>query len=469
MSGDDRVEALGVFPLQLGIRLVLDDISYSNALPYWCDTVSINYSTRESVIRRKLAAYLDGVKPEESFGIPVPRKSGAKRVWRIPTVNDQILLQACISSFAERLDREALKRRVFSYRYNRDDNRLALIEDQIAAWARFQDETKLRCAGSDCILQIDLQNAFPSIDRVSLYDFLGNFSSGPVVDLFRILLESFSAGGGLPLINDSLFFVGNAYLSRIDSIVEKYEPQFIRFVDDYRIFSESTERLERSLRGITADLENAGFKINAGKLRLGTGEDYLDVVSTLRNNPKIQENEYVQPAVVRDLMRTEDLATVIAKTLDDPDRYLNEGFGRFQLGVVRKFRFDQSLPGARTDEDSESLSARLSGNSTLVRRFSDLLANYSQDRTEQWRTAWLLYIAKDLDFGMISPKDKELGVNLRAAIERIGSEESADPVVRLWANKNAGSYIGGEDVDKLHDLGYLESGRLHCTGYTNAA
>src|SRR5437762_7656828 len=66
------------------------------------------------------------------FGILVPKRSGTTKLWSVPTVNDQIILQTCVSSIAETLDIKCLdEKRAFSYRYNRDPNRLALVEDQI--------------------------------------------------------------------------------------------------------------------------------------------------------------------------------------------------------------------------------------------------------------------------------------------------------------------------------------------------
>src|SRR5438045_4183750 len=110
-------------PIQLGIRLALDVVADSNPLPVWFDPIQISYSTRDLAIKKKIRAYLNGEQPKPPFGILVPKRSGVAKLWSVPTVNDQIVLQTCVSSIAEQLDTKCLdKRRVFSYRYNRDPN-----------------------------------------------------------------------------------------------------------------------------------------------------------------------------------------------------------------------------------------------------------------------------------------------------------------------------------------------------------
>lgn len=459
-------ESLHKLPVGLAIRLILDDVAYSNALPNWFDVIYIDYSRREDVIRQKLKAYLGGASPQPCFAIPVPRKSGKKKIWTIPSVNDQIVLQACILSFAERLDAECLDERVFScrYNYNRQPDQLVFIEDQIAAWTRFQDKTKRRCAGGDCLLQLDLDSAFNSIDRSRLYDFLSHFSPAPVLGVLKRLLESFAFESGLPSVSNSIFFLGNAYLSEVDKIIHKNAPDFIRYVDDYRIFAESKASLEASLRRIARDLEKIGFRINSEKLRVGEGLEYLDAISKVKYSLS-DDGAYASPAIVRDLMRGPDIASAILNTVNDPNRYLNDGWGRFQLAVIRKYRFNLEIGSVvKPAAEPPSLTTELSENVKLARRFLELLKGYSADPNEAWRTIWLLYVAKSFDFDLMNDKDTQTSTQLQAALENIRSSPRVSAVTRLWADKNAGAVVEGDDVNALHDLSYVASGQTHCKG-----
>src|SRR5947199_6858491 len=83
MIQSDRIHSL---PVALGARLVLDSISYSNPLPPWSEAIVQNFATEESVIRNRIGQYLDGQAPSKSFTIAVPKKSGDKKFWHLPSV-----------------------------------------------------------------------------------------------------------------------------------------------------------------------------------------------------------------------------------------------------------------------------------------------------------------------------------------------------------------------------------------------
>ncbi len=268
-------------PIQLGTRLLLDSVSYSNPLPPWSDPVEIDYRAREGRISNKIIRYLDGETPRPPFEIGVPKKTGGKKSWKIPSVNDQIVTQVCVSALAEKVYGALDGERVLSYRYNTDADRLQLTESQVSSWKQFQDETNRKLTTQSHLLQIDLEDAFESIDRVKFFDFLDHLAPKRVeVSLLRRMLESFSRGNaGLPLVNDSVFFMGNVYLHLVDQVVGKYSTNFIRFVDDYRIFGNSSDHLEGLLQQISQELTPLGFKINKSKVKLGSKEEYLEAIA----------------------------------------------------------------------------------------------------------------------------------------------------------------------------------------------
>src|SRR5271155_2162949 len=139
---------------RLAIRLLLDSVSYSNALPEWFESLTVDYLAREGTVRESARRYLNGEHPKAPFEIDVPKRSGGSNSWVIPSINDQIILQACISAVAQDVEQKCIdSKRVFSCLYNTNPNRLAFLEDQVEAWTRFQLETQDRCASEDCILQ----------------------------------------------------------------------------------------------------------------------------------------------------------------------------------------------------------------------------------------------------------------------------------------------------------------------------
>ena len=455
-------------PIQLGIRLALDAVSYSNPVPEWFDPIRIHYAAKQTTIEAKIRGYLNGKRPKPPFGILVPKRSGTMKLWSVPTVNDQIILQTCVSSIAEILDKKCVdEKHVFSYRYNRDPNRIALVEDQISAWGRFQNETNQRCKSSDCMLQIDLEDAFGHIDRNRFAEFLRRTVPDSIVsDLLERLLNAFATGKGLPLVNDSIFFLGNAYLSEVDHIISNHTTNYIRFVDDYRIFDSSRGALEALLTKISSDLKTAGFAINADKVKVGTGQEYLDAISQLKYSTKNVEVGYVATVIFRDIVTPKHLVTVIEQTLDAPDIRLNEGLGRFQLAALRKMRLNAAVADLANFQStpSESFSELLSTNLAIVEKISRLLKGYATAQSELWRSIWLLYLRRDISDSAIS--DTRLRAQFQDTVASIASSPTAAPVVRWWARGITSERLDS-DIELLHELDYVEQGAL-CCGARNA-
>lgn len=159
-------------PVELAIRLLLDSVSYSNALPPWFETLTIDYSARERRIRQEIDRYEKGSNANRAFEVSVPKRSGGNNTWIVPSINDQIICQAFISSFAHQLEQTTLDReRVFGVLLNANPTRLAFLEDQVQAWSRFHAFTQQRCSTSDCMLQIDIKEAFRNIKPQNVFDF----------------------------------------------------------------------------------------------------------------------------------------------------------------------------------------------------------------------------------------------------------------------------------------------------------
>jgi len=464
-------DSLSLFPVPLAIRLVLDSVSYSNPLPDWFDTLTIDYAARGEAIRRRIKGYLEGAEPKQPFEIMVPKKNGQMARWVIPSVNDQIVIQACVSSMADAIDEKGIDQtRVFSCRYNRDPNRLALLENQVAAWKGFQDETNRRCESERCLLQIDLEDAFGTIDRARFFDFLKRFSPSQVpVKLLRSLLDTLSGDElGLPLMNDSVFFLGNAYFSEIDKLITRHTTNFIRFVDDYRIFDDSPEKLESLLRNINRDLEHAGFRVNSHKLRLGGTEEYLEAISNLKyaTNPVA---DYIDVAF-GDILQPEEMVAQIVRTLENPQEFLSQGFGRLQLASLRRLHVDALVAEKR--KGYLPYSARyafvelLLKNEKVVGRILELLRAYVQDKSQLWRTLWLLYLIKDLYFYWEVGDSGKPPADLVSTLTEIRDSQTVPLVARLWASElpTFGGKQSAQDLfEQLHESDYLECG-IRCVG-----
>jgi hypothetical protein len=459
---------------QLAIRLLLDSVSYSNALPEWFESLTVDYLKREETVRESARRYLGGERPKAPFEIAVPKRSGGVNSWVIPSINDQIILQACISAIAQDVEQRCIdSSRVFSCLYNRNPNRLAFLEDQVEAWTRFQQETQARCTSDNCVLQFDIACAYQSMDIDRVGRFLKRLPiEGTAVKLLEILLAVFSGGNaGLPFLNDSVFFLGNAYLSEVDRLVSRHTANFIRYVDDYKIFGNSRRNLEALLERIRSELrDELGFELSDAKVRVGTADEYLEALSKLKY-AEIRVNEYIDVAVVPSVFRAEDMHTMVDKSLGSPEEYLHQGFGRLQMASIRRMRV-QWLAASTQDRGDDELkltprsefASIVSRNTQLIRRISQSINTYSREPRALWRLVWLLYLTRDVVLDEIP--DEAVSTELTETLQTVNQTTELPMVARLWAAQMPG-YPAIErspaEVEDLHALDYLERGR-QCYG-----
>ena len=376
-------------------------------------------------------------------------KNGAKKSWLIPSIADQIVLQAAVCKLARPVAGTIDVQRVFSYRYNRDPNRLQFTESQVSSWTLFQSETQQRLqSGGKFMLQFDLQAAFQSIPRPAFFDFLAKASPGGVeVDILRRLLDSFSgAVGGLPLINDTVFFLGNAYFSVVDEIVRRHVPEFIRFVDDYRVFGDSSATLEKAFENINRELLAIGFTVNMSKLKLGSGSDYLEAIAAA-GFAKTGDgaSSYTSAAVFNDVVPPDTLLELVGRVITNPDDNMNEGLGRLLLGAIRRMRLNEVVAHEENYPESPATQFRngLEKRDKMRADAEKLLRQYATDGKEDWRAVWIAHVFS----GDLSDKTRQAVINL----------STVSPLVRMWTKWKYDEYSSG-DAPTIEEKGYLEQG-----------
>jgi hypothetical protein len=452
--------AIADLPIRAAIDVVLRDVGYSNSMPDWLVAKKVDYSTRQMAIENKMDQYLSGNSPRKPFEVLVPRKrSGVRAKWLQPSVNDQMILQTCVSALAPKIDTSFDRKRVFSYRYNTDPNSLLLTQDQCSAWEDYIQATIQNGQSCTHIMLMDLEQSFASIDKSRFLDFLTQFSSGVEIKLLKTLLSGFSEGPtGVPLINNSIFFLGNAYFSVVDRVISKHTTDFHRFSDDYCVFGVSKTGLEALYKDINKDIQNEGFKLNEIKLNIVSAQDYCDQLSKANealSKDNLATDETDAYVAVPTGVDPNVMVSSLANTVSNPEKYLNDGTGRFQLASLRKLR--DSLPtSARHDFVKD-----LTDSSEVLQASSRLLSQYAHNSAEIWRSVWLLYLMKDVDLDAV--KDHILGASLRQTLGAIPNAPGVPEVVKLWARVRSGA---GSDAlfEQLSDADYEDAGRRCCGG-----
>lgn len=423
------------------IRNFVSIVSYGNPVPHWHDYSGLDIAGLASLLDARMQAFLEGEQePPPPLKVAIPEAAGTVRTWIVPSVFDQIILEALSSAMAEGIQ-PALEDQVYSYRLTEGD--LALYEDLFSSWEQFQADTvdALASNNTPVLLKVDLEQAFAEIDRDQLMTFVQEHSQNPdAAMLFQLLVDSLDPNGvGLPHINDSTFFVGNAFLSRADTIIASITDEFIRYVDDYHIFVATPEEAEQVKNELLQQLPVAGFRLNESKTRILKLADYG---ASTREAPDglVEEFQYLSVPIgglPKASMQLEYVKTAVTNS----DRYMTKGFGRLTLGFIRRTR---SVGG---EEHTTYLSrAKEEG---VADAAMDLLTElWQQGDSQTWRLLWLLYMLHDFASDL-------------AVVDRLRTlpEAGVDELPRLWRNRLLKQARAPEVSHEFHGMGYLEEGR----------
>jgi len=438
-------------PVRQGIREYLGCVAYNNPLPSWCE-FEFDFQKLENTIRDRITGVLgDNRKVAEATRITMPHKPGSYRDWLIPTIADRMILQTGVSAVAKPLsDSVTASEKAFGFRYEVTPGSIRFYRDPLGSWLDFEEETKKRLENFKYVLQMDLEEAFASIQRQSFYDYVRTAPHGRIAaNLIEKLLSVWDPKGrGIPLVNDSLFFLGSAYLSRLDLLLEKETPEFIRFIDDYRVFGNDEGNLEAILERFNRGLETVGFKLNQRKVHLSSNAVYFRAVEEIKHAEA--EIEYFGPAILADIISPDQLVKFFSAVTSQPERYLTLRYGRILLGELRKLRERK----AKYPEVYNDFVSHLAKNTTLRENVVNLLGTYRKKRDDTWRVLWLIYMLEDL------VPAKKLTEKEKAIVKGLRDDPAVSGLIRLWASKLLRSEpIETTDGFPYIDLPYEEIGR----------
>jgi group II intron reverse transcriptase/maturase len=190
--------------------------------------------------------------PQAILGVEIPKSNGMTRLLGIPTVVDRLLQQAFYQVISPKFELE-FKEHSYGFRPNRH------------AHQALQQAQKNIHEGYDYIVDIDLKSFFDEVDHGILLELLYSKVNCPItLRLIRKWLKvPIQVNGklikrtrGVPQGSPLSPLLSNIMLHELDKELEKRGHRYVRYADDFSIYTKSKKAARRVGNGIFLFLKN---------------------------------------------------------------------------------------------------------------------------------------------------------------------------------------------------------------------
>ncbi|MFI4948539.1 MAG: reverse transcriptase domain-containing protein [Alphaproteobacteria bacterium] len=246
--------------------------------PYEIELVEENLEEWLEQLNQKIAA---GYRPTSALIADVPKGNGAIRPGATLSLEDRTVYAAAVGALLPAIHsglRWSQGRIDFSYQLSSNPNRVAWFTNIFAGWARFRklQLDRIKEEERSYVVFTDLTGFYENIDLEMLTSDLRNLGCDVgTVQLLRTCLYRWATipGRGIPQGYSASDVLAKVYLNPLDRAMIDERFDYIRYVDDMRVFCPSFTNCKSALMFLTQVLRRKGLNLQTAKTEMLRRED----------------------------------------------------------------------------------------------------------------------------------------------------------------------------------------------------
>jgi hypothetical protein len=261
--------------LELAFRRVKSDLKTARSFiesPLEIDLVDTNQAAWLKQLSEKMAA---GYGPHSAVIADIPKGNGAVRPAALLILEDRVVYAAAVGALLPVINAGlgwSQGRVDFSYRLSESLRRVEWFTNRFNGWSAFRNASIERIdKGAAHVVLTDITGFYENVDLTVLFSDLRTLGAdGDVIQLLQLCLNRWAVvpNRGLPQGLSASDVLAKVYLNPVDQGMADIQVNFIRYVDDMRIFCTDVPACKKALMFLTQSLRRRGLNLQSAKTEI---------------------------------------------------------------------------------------------------------------------------------------------------------------------------------------------------------
>jgi hypothetical protein len=216
-----------------------------------------------------------GYRPHSPLIADIPKGNGAVRPGALLSLEDRVVYSAAVGAILGSINTGlawSQGRVDFSYRLSERLRRVDWFTNTFNSWTAFRNASLKRIEeGATYVVLTDITGFYENIDLAVLFSDLRSLGADiEIVQLLQVCLNRWCVvpNRGIPQGQSPSDVLAKVYLNAVDQVIVDMGIDYIRYVDDMRIFCSEIPACKKALMFLTHALRRRGLNLQSAKTEI---------------------------------------------------------------------------------------------------------------------------------------------------------------------------------------------------------